>query len=165
MKGSWSFLQLQALTLLESWSCWWCEIFFLHYKDLAFGALCMFSPFLLFAFLPKGEKEDDKELSKDGIYRSALDLRPLTLTNADSKMAAGMAHCISCGQPRITHPGMSGGHLPIVGLSVAPGIIFGDRRAKARVCEFGSGFEDTWIYLLSPLFCKTHKFAYPFSSV
>ena len=43
----------------------------------------------LFAFLPKWEKEDDREFSKDGMYRSALDLRLSTLQNADIDIAAG----------------------------------------------------------------------------
>ena len=48
----------------------------------------------LFVFLSKGDKEDDRHLSKDGVYRAPLDLRPLTLKSSDSKVAAGCINWI-----------------------------------------------------------------------
>ena len=48
----------------------------------------------LFAFLPKNDKEYDKELSKEGIFTCPLDLRPLTLKNADNKIAAGIINWV-----------------------------------------------------------------------
>ena len=47
----------------------------------------------LFAFLSKVDLGDDSALSQEGVYRSPDDLRPLTLTNADNKLVAGITTC------------------------------------------------------------------------
>ena len=48
----------------------------------------------LFVFLQKNDKDDDKSLSAEGIYRHPGDLRPLTLKNADNKCVAGICNWI-----------------------------------------------------------------------
>ena len=50
---------------------------------------------VLFGFLSKSDKEDDRELSKEGALRSPLDLRPPTLKNSDNKIVAGFLNWIS----------------------------------------------------------------------
>ena len=48
----------------------------------------------LFVFLSKADKDDDKDLSSEGVYRSPLDLRPLTLKNSENKVVAGVINWI-----------------------------------------------------------------------
>ena len=42
------------------------------------------------SFLCKADRDDDLELSNEEVYRSPLDLRPLTLTNSQNKVVAGV---------------------------------------------------------------------------
>ena len=44
----------------------------------------------VFVFLSKADKDDALELSNEGVYRSPLDLRPLTLTNSENEVVAGV---------------------------------------------------------------------------
>ena len=48
----------------------------------------------LLVFLSKADKDDDKDLSSEGVYRSPLDLRPLTLKNSENKVVAGVINWI-----------------------------------------------------------------------
>ena len=43
-------------------------------------------------FLMKSDREDDRTLSTDGIYRHPGDLRLLTLKNSDNKSVAGICN-------------------------------------------------------------------------
>ena len=46
----------------------------------------------LFVFLMKSDREDDRTLSTDGIYRHPGDLRPLVLKNYDKESVAGICN-------------------------------------------------------------------------
>ena len=48
----------------------------------------------LFVFLSKADKDDDLERGNEGVYRSPLDLRPLTLKNSENKVVAGVTNWI-----------------------------------------------------------------------
>ena len=48
----------------------------------------------LFVFSSKADKDDDLELSNEGVYRSPLDLRPLTLKNSENKVVVGVINWI-----------------------------------------------------------------------
>ena len=48
----------------------------------------------LFVFLSRADKENDKELRKEGVYRNPMDLRPPTLKNSGNKIVAGIIQWI-----------------------------------------------------------------------